>query len=219
MFVESFQGEYKDGTNGTWDFRMVSATFFILRILTLVSFYKISLPWAPAGWQGVLLVCATSFYAVVRPYKHNFRNIADILTLALLEATAFELFGAAYHSPTIQTAPYHAMVSVLVLGTPHMILLSYISYLFAKKAGITQCLKTRYKSLRRSIRDTSQCEADVEAESDAGSLPDRMVNPVEYEPLLHTTEGHTPAEPLRDKELVNKGPTKLTTVYTYSSIN
>ena len=215
MFVESFQGEYKDGTNGTWDFRMVSATFFILRILTLVSFCTTSSPWAPAEWQGVLLVCATSFYAVVRPYKHNFRNIADILTLALLEATAFELFGAAYHSPTIQTAPYHAMVSVLVLGTPHMILLSYISYLFAKKAGITQCLKRKYKSLRRSIRDTNQYEEDVEADS----LPDRMVNPGEYEPLLHITEGHTPAEPLRDKELLNKGPTKLTTVCAYSSIN
>ena len=219
MFVESFQGQYKDGTNGTCDFRMVSATFFILRILTLASFYKMSSPWAPAEVQGVLLVCATSFYAVVKPYKHNFRNIADILTLALLEAFSFELLAAAYHPPPVQTAPWHVMVSVLVLGTPHMILVSYISYLFAKKAGITQCLKRRYKSLRRSIRDTSQCVADVEAESDTRSLPDRMVNPGEYEPLLHTTEKHTPAEHTRDKELVNKGPTKLTAVYNYNSIN
>ena len=29
MFVESFQGEYKDGTNDTCDFRMVSAMFFL----------------------------------------------------------------------------------------------------------------------------------------------------------------------------------------------
>ena len=36
MFVESFQGEYKDRTNGTRDFRMASASFFIVRILTLV---------------------------------------------------------------------------------------------------------------------------------------------------------------------------------------
>ena len=35
MFVESFQGQYKDGTNGTHDFRMVSASFLILRILIL----------------------------------------------------------------------------------------------------------------------------------------------------------------------------------------
>ena len=38
MFVESFQGEYKDGTDGTHDFRMVSAVFLILRILIMASF-------------------------------------------------------------------------------------------------------------------------------------------------------------------------------------
>ena len=82
----------------------------------------------------------------MRPYKHNFR---DILTLAVLEAMSFELFAAAYHPPTVQAAPYHAMVSVLVLGVPHMILVVYMPYLFAKKVGLTQCLKTRYKYLKR----------------------------------------------------------------------
>ena len=38
IFVESFQGQYKDGTNSTCDFRMVSASFLILRILILASF-------------------------------------------------------------------------------------------------------------------------------------------------------------------------------------
>ena len=38
MFVESFQGQYKDGTNGARDFRMVSALFLILRILILSLF-------------------------------------------------------------------------------------------------------------------------------------------------------------------------------------
>ena len=38
MFVESFQGQYKNGTNGTRDFRMVSAFFLVLRILIVASF-------------------------------------------------------------------------------------------------------------------------------------------------------------------------------------
>ena len=138
----------------------------------------------------------------MRPYKHNFR---DTLTLAVLEAMSFELFAAAYHPPTVQTAPYHAMVSgsVVVLGVPHMILLVYMPYLFAKKVGITQCLKTRYKHLKRSvqnIRDTRQCEADVEAESDTGCLPDRLINPEAYEPLLPTTDD-TAAESTEDKRV------------------
>ena len=39
MFAESFQGQYKDGTNGTRDLRMVSAFFLILRILIVASFH------------------------------------------------------------------------------------------------------------------------------------------------------------------------------------
>ena len=216
MFVESFQGQYKDGTNGTRDFRMVSASFLILRILTLVSFYKTSSLWVSSDVQGLLLLCTTCIYAVVRPYKHNFRNIADILTLAVLEAMSFEFSAAAYHPPKVQTAPYHAMVSVLVLGVPHMILLVYMPYLFAKKLGVTQCLKTRYISLERniqSIRDPHQCETDMETESVTGSLPDRLINPGEYEPLLPTTEEHT--EHTKTKEWDNKDPIRL---YTYSSI-
>ena len=38
MFVESFQGQYKDGTNGTCDFRMVSASFLILNHVLTISF-------------------------------------------------------------------------------------------------------------------------------------------------------------------------------------
>ena len=38
MFLESFQGQYKDGTNGAHDFRMVSASFLILRILIVTTY-------------------------------------------------------------------------------------------------------------------------------------------------------------------------------------
>ena len=170
MFAKSFQGEYKDAINGTCDFRIVSASFFILRILTLASLYNNSSLWVSAlafsaEVQGVLLVCSTCIYAVVRPYKHHFRNNADILTPAVLEATSFELFAAAYHPPTVQTAPYHAVVSVLSVRCStrdtvalHLILVCY-------EGGHHSSLKTRYKCLKRSaqnIRDTRQCEADVE---------------------------------------------------------
>ena len=37
----------------------------------------------------------------------------------------------------------------------------------------------------QATRPTSEAEADVEAESDTGSLPDRMMNPGEYEPVLY----------------------------------
>ena len=69
MFVESFQGQYKDGTNGTHDFRMVSASFLILRILILFLFLNQSRSLSHTLLlQGVLFACATCIHAITRPY-------------------------------------------------------------------------------------------------------------------------------------------------------
>ena len=100
-----------------------------------------------------------------------------------------------------------------------MMLIFYLCRKLAKKIGITQCVKKMYKTLKRCMQTTrppSEAEVDVEAESDTGSLPDRLINPGEYEPVLLTTEKHCTAEPTEDKELV---PRRLTPVYTYGSIN
>ena len=78
-----------------------------------------------------------------------------------------------------------------------------------------------YKTLKRcvqAIRHTSEVE-DVQTESDTGYLPDHLINPGEYGPVLPTTEEHTTAELTEDKEPVNEEPRKLIPVYTYGSIN
>ena len=86
MFMESFQGQYKVGTNGTCDFRMFSASFLILRILILALFLNHHrLPAHTAEMQGALFACATCIYAITRPYKLNFMNNVDIVILVLLE--------------------------------------------------------------------------------------------------------------------------------------
>ena len=92
-------------------------------------------------------------------------------------------------------------------------------HVFAKKAGITQFLKRKYKALKRCMQSLTHKYADVEAESDSESLPDRLINPEEYEPVLPNTEEHTVAEHTENKELINADPRKLTAVYTYGSIN
>ena len=74
MFVESFQGQYKDGTNGTCDFRMVSASFLILRVLTMASFmfslslfHNFNVRVSSSYLLYVLFAGASCFYAVMKP--------------------------------------------------------------------------------------------------------------------------------------------------------
>ena len=218
MFMESFQGQYKDGTNGTRDFRMVSASFLILRILILFLFLNHHrLPSNTSKLQGVVITCATCFHAITKPYKFNFMNNVDIVILCLLEIL---IFATSTLGSSLST--YIILGTTLLLLIPHMILIFYICHKVAKKIGITQCLKRKHKTLKRYVqatRPTSEAEADVEAQSDTDSLPDRLINPGEYEPLLPTTEEHTTAEHTENKEPNNEEPRRLTPVYTYGSIN
>ena len=51
-----------------------------------------------------------------------------------------------------------------------------------------------FKRCVHATRHTSEVEKDVEAESDTGPLPDRLIDPGGYEPVLPATEEHTAAE-------------------------
>ena len=217
MFVESFQGQYKDGTNGTCDFRMVSASFLILRMLILALFLNRNCYTGSSLGQTALLASVTCFYVTTRPYKLNFMTTVDVLILFLLEMLSLATCDSATSNPA--TALFNVLlIPTLLLYIPHIVLILYICYMIAKKAGIAQYLQIKYKTLKRyvqAITSTGQNEADMEAESDTGSLPDRLMNPGEYEPLLPTTEEHTATDPTEDKEL----PRRLTPVYTYGSSN
>ena len=103
---------------------------------------------------------------------------------------------------------------------PHVVIVLYICYVLATKAGLTLCLQRKCKTLERCLQATrhkSQAETDVEAD---GLLPDWLINPREYESVLLTTEEHTAAEPTGEsKEEVNEDQRKLIPVYTYGSIS
>ena len=141
-------------------------------------------------------------------------STVDILILFLLEALALATSYSAISDPA--KAFFTVIVlPILLLSFPHMLLIFYICYMLAKKTGITQCLQMKYNTWRicaQILFQTSKAETDVETESDTGSLPDRLINPEEYEPLLPTTEELTAAAP------VSEDPRKLTSVYTYGSI-
>ena len=146
MFVESFQGQYKDGTNGTHDFRMVSASFLILRILFMVAFVNRHYYTLSSSFQIAVLASVSCLYGIIRPYKLNHMTNVDILILFLVEMLSVV---------TSNSAPSHftylILASVLVLGIPHMVLLLYICCELAKKAGITEYLRRKYKLSKRCV--------------------------------------------------------------------
>ena len=154
------------------------------------------------------------FLCYPRPYKLNFMNNVDIIILFLLE-----MFSLAISNLTLEFFVSTILGLTLLLLVPHMVLILYVCYALAKKAGITDCLKRKYDRCVLANRPTSLAETDVKTESDSGLLPDWLVNPDEYEHQLPTTEEHTAAEHTRNKEPDNEYTRRLTPVYTYGSIS
>ena len=193
-FVEAFQGEVKDGTNGTRDLRKFSALFFILRILILFSHLQHQYwnSW-PLLWTQIMLGVITScLITITRPYKENYRNIVDCLILAVLLLLFLVLNLVLYSRHT--TSDF--TIAMILVGTPHAVLLSYICYKLAEKAGIVQCLKAKYhvlKGLAVVVRHASH-EADVEGGPDINAFPDRLQNPEKYEPDAQNTPPLNPVK-------------------------
>ena len=88
-----------------------------------------------------------------------------------------------------------------------------LGFQLANVTGIAQYLKrkcTAMKTTMIKLRD-----GETETESDTDSLPDRLINPGEYEPVLQITQENTAAAPTG----TNDEQRKRISVYTYSSLN
>ena len=84
VVADIFQGWYKDGTEGTRDFRAVSALYFLLRImLSSVFILLMFVSYNPYGWYtfGLFHIFLGVFFFVAKPYKKNWMNYIDGLLI------------------------------------------------------------------------------------------------------------------------------------------
>ena len=185
-FMEAFQGHYKDGTNGTRDFRIVSAVYFIFRLSVLLAYSGNHESFDHAyGWftAAVILTNTSLFFAIVRPYKVNRSNTIDSLLLALLSLQALMSMFVTYLTNQ-RYSQVIAVTGIITMGIPHAALLLYILYIISKKIRNLQHLKRKCRCLvcwTKYLLTETQNRYD---ELDTDSLPDRLVNPDEYEPLI-----------------------------------
>ena len=90
-----------------------------------------------------------------------------------------------------------------------------LAFQLANVTGITRYLNRKCPSLKKAIQNPQEVES--ERTFPTGSLPDRLINPEEYEPSFYTPQGNASAEPT---EGTNEPQRRLiTSMYTYGSIN
>ena len=187
-FMEAFQGQYKDGTNGTRDFRIVSALYLIFRIIVLL-FYLVNHDrgnhaycWLAAA---LILVCTSHFFAILRPYKVNYLNTIDSLLLTLLGIQTMLCLFVIY-LPNQKYSPAIGMTAILIMGIPYATLMLYILCFILKKLRILQCLNRKRWCLLGILcwNQHSLTEDNSQNGLNTDSLPDRVVNPDEYAQII-----------------------------------
>ena len=162
IFVDTFQGYYKDGTGGTRDCRYFAAMYFLVRIIMFIIFIS-SESIIVFYWEGITVFAFSIFIIVAKPYKHRYsmyNTVNSVLTLLL----AF-LFMTSYAFVTTNAATsVHYFVSeVTFLGLLVLIGLLPLAYLF--------CITFYWLCFLRSFSKRSTY---------SDSLPDRMINPIRY---------------------------------------
>ena len=83
LIMDIFQGWYKDGTEGTYDYRSLSALYMLLRVAFSCIFVVVLLNGIRSDWYlfGLSHVFLGTFFLIVKPYKRKWMNESDGLTL------------------------------------------------------------------------------------------------------------------------------------------
>ena len=124
------------------------------------------------------------------------------------------LAAATYHAKLTggnQLAVVYTSVSIAFAT-----FIGILVYQLTVVTGITQYTKRKCAALKVAIKNLFLAEKEVMSPMSTSSLPDRLVNPWDYEPPFSTLQGHNIAEP---REGVTDAQGRPIPTYTYGSFN
>ena len=185
-FMEAFQGYYRDGSDGGRDYRFFASIYILMRTVLLI-LQQVS-PSSALITVLILSMLVGVIYATVRPYKQNIFNIIDGFILGntgfvhIFEILVYLLASAGSEIPFLK-----------ILGPALMVLpLAYITILGMYWILYSTCLKKIFQRLKTNtkLRAFTQAETPNSQRGREGheliatcSLPDRIVNPNNYQEI------------------------------------
>ena len=183
IFADVFQGCYKNRTDGKYDFRWFAAMYFIIRIILFVICVIPNI--ATLGWTiaVIILIIGSLMFALLRPYKKNWLNILDSLILASLGLAALWICH------NVETQGEWIQLVGFIIALPLVYFVVYVTYRVFSWLEILQKCRRKLKSISQSIQQRWHGHNLRQQElCDEEQLPDRMVNPWEYQSLLQNRD-------------------------------
>ena len=174
-FADAFQGCYKNGTNGTYDCRYFAGLYLVFRIVLLAAFITLSYTWLILISVSVVV---SLLFAYFRPYKNNYFNIIDCFVFAVMALTIYLIaFVIGANSFPIEL--------LYVVGLiPFLYFISFILYKILSRVALFRNCCNRLGEKIQARKENQHLHIHRHENID---LPDRIVNPDRYQPLLLST--------------------------------
>ena len=144
IFTDTFYGSYKDGTNGTRDFRQVSGIIFLIWVIQEAVLYAILaltsnitvFTWIIYPVPLTVFTASSMTCAVFQPYKHRAANISGTIIPIIFIITGGMLIILNYYKFSTEMA----LLCIAVVTLPHCVFYGYGIYWLAK--WLKQCTTT-----------------------------------------------------------------------------
>ena len=207
MFVDAFQGCYKNRADGGPERRYFAGIYFLFRIIVFLIFTLVG---SIQKRYTILQATCTVFivvFVILRPYKKDRYNVLDVtflLVLAITSTTAVYLYIYLFMYKTFLNGLWYFTYALLHIPTLYMA--GYIIYWFLTHSrGIqTHCIS---KLNQRNQADSSPGHYALMDQAshpttfsllNVSDIPDRLQNPHRYEDLSY------PGHEVHNTELPNK---------------
>ena len=181
IFINCYQGYYKDGTNGTRDYRCFSVTFFLVQLVAM-AFYSLSKTVFFFTLEALTTILFMFIILTVQPYKEQFKAYSVIDAFMLLLLGVMNILSVATDEAGIK-AFFFLTGTNIALGLIGMIPLVYFVVFSIWWIFVNRELKHKLPCFRRVGYNTLQSRSQ-----EFNDFPDRIENPSTYEaqtaPLL-----------------------------------
>ena len=199
MFVDTYQGCFKDGTNSTRDYRVLSVVYLLLRF-ALLSLYIQDTEVVTSGLSlfmfTLLFMLLSLLLGTIKPYKHNYMTYCESALLFLLGVLALFTYTWLYFPA--QRNAYATVIAILCI-LPHATLMCYLIFIIFRGKAVLQWIKKHNPMAHFTNNDGTflhmlglryrSPSASLPIEED--TLPDRLLHPDGYPDTLSTNYVNT----------------------------
>ena len=137
IFMDVFQGHYKDGTNSTRDYRFFSGIFFWTRYVLMTCFILLSSLYSLLAY-GIIITMLGFTIAVVHPHRTQLHYILDCITLALLSVVLFAMMGTFFGPHNFIPTKVSHLLTFVTASLPLLYITVLICYWIIAKKRIPQ---------------------------------------------------------------------------------